>query len=371
MWGIDFAELNLKLSNQNGVSVANFEAGITRKITKTKSTVIIMNKIKNDIMKAKEVTIRMQKEFVRLKYTDREISKKIFHLFQTDVVPGLSGSVLKSCSQRQFVKPMAVSRNTQIITWVIMIGVQVAMLFYMYLFLIQQTSRQQMAWIKSVYFMLVIEVVFTCSLNVVLMHVIIPKYMGEEVSKAKIMMTLAIHRILKKMNQQILHKNTYREGILKQLCSIHEEIHDNATSHFNIAEYVMPSYRLAKEFAHIEECNVILSFTSDVPSASFADDHDSGKKSYSIKFVAFYSLIKILCIKMAVFVVNLNPQVQDMIQNMTFHALFGYIVVAFIYFWRASPIASPVVGVTILLIMFGTYYYLVKYKHNEVKENRK
>ena len=80
----------------------------------------------------------------------KEKSRRLLHLFQRDLLPGISGAILTAKSDRDTdpsIKPVLI--RTKILFYLIIIVLNALMLFYILLFAIQQTKYRQRAWFQS------------------------------------------------------------------------------------------------------------------------------------------------------------------------------------------------------------------------------
>eukprot|EP01034_Spumella_vulgaris_P047543 gene47543-biopygen37508 len=90
--------------------------------------------------------------------SSKEIGKKLLFLFQSDLLPGISGQILHSKSHRDSLTASRVSLSYKIFGWVCIGLLNAGMLFYIMLFALNESDQRQSAWFQSFILWLVVEI---------------------------------------------------------------------------------------------------------------------------------------------------------------------------------------------------------------------
>ena len=190
---------------------------------------------------------------------EKEKSRRLLHLFQRDLLPGLSGDILAAKSARDAVATRrSASVRVKIFFYVIVAVANALMLFYVLLFAIQQTKHRQRAWFQSFMLWFMTEILLTCTMVVWILHYLIPTIIVGDVRKVEQKML------------SILFSSTARADSGTPVSSADE-------SEFNAAEYLFVSRRIAKRLPNNPIAKLILSFKTPWPRKSFkyVEDDDS------------------------------------------------------------------------------------------------
>eukprot|EP01036_Dinobryon_divergens_P024404 gene24404-32851_t len=182
---------------------------------------------------------------------EKEKSRRLLHLFQRDLLPGLSGDILAAKSARDAVATRrSVSVRTKIFFYVLIAVANALMLFYVLLFAIQQTKHRQRAWFESFMLWFMTEILLTCTMVVWILHYLIPTIIVGDVRKVEQKML------------SILFSSTARADSGTTTSSTDE-------TEFNAAEYLFVSRRIAKRLPNNPIAKLILSFKTPWPRNSF------------------------------------------------------------------------------------------------------
>ena len=182
---------------------------------------------------------------------EKEKSRRLLHLFQRDLLPGLSGDILAAKSARDAVASRrSVSVRTKIFFYVLIAVANALMLFYVLLFAIQQTKHRQRAWFQSFMLWFMTEILLTCTMVVWILHYLIPTIIVGDVRKVEQKML------------SILFSSTARADSGTTTSSTDE-------TEFNAAEYLFVSRRIAKRLPNNPIAKLILSFKTPWPRKSF------------------------------------------------------------------------------------------------------
>lgn len=109
----------------------------------------------SEMRSVRESVAKERKWFSRRQCTDHKMpkwldmqeqkSRKLLYLFVRDLLVGVNGKILDDKFTRDRAVRKRVSWECKIVAWAIIILTNVALLFYVYLFAMQQTSQRQAA----------------------------------------------------------------------------------------------------------------------------------------------------------------------------------------------------------------------------------
>lgn len=247
--------------------------------------------------------------------SEKEKSRRLLHLFQCDLLPGLSGEIFASKSARDSVAARSsVSLHSKILFYAVIVIVNAAMLLYILLFAIQQTKYRQRAWFQSFMLWFMTEILLTCTLVVWVLHYLIPSFIISDVRKLEQKMMSILSHSFASLSEQKAGDEGDRQIV--------------EDSEFNMAEYLFVSRRIAKRIPTNPVARLILTFRTPWPRHSYKNIQDDGYSSNSYRNATLYALGNFL----GVFAYGLRyflqlPQgLQDGIVHATSSAATGYIV---------------------------------------------
>jgi hypothetical protein len=192
-----------------------------------------------------------------------EQRKRLLFLFIKDLSNGVSESALSNKSQRDrsvmgssniHMLLKGVSWRKQLVAWVFVFLMNGGLLFYVYLFALQQTYSRQSAWFQSFVMWLVFEMTLSSTGLVLLTHLLIPLFVLRDVLTTK---EKALKFLLTDIEQgeEVTTESGDDEGRNKD--------------EFNAAKYLFSSWRLASLFPETRESDLILQFTTPWPKRKF------------------------------------------------------------------------------------------------------
>jgi hypothetical protein len=276
--------------------------------------------------------------------------KRLLRLFVKDLSSGVCGIVITNKEQRdsmssEFLKNNRVSALTKSMAWVAVILMNFSLLFYVFLFAMNQTRNRQTAWFQSFVMWAIFEIVVSSTGLVLCIQLLIPLYVFTEVTKVK-------EKVLKDMlafRQKYLKLSRQRRP--KGAVSTQ---HQKEGVGFNAAKYLFTSWRLASLFRDIPESGLILDFTSPWPKKKFRSE-ETTVTSYYEQDVFWAALSRILIFFITPFL-HLHTLSQDIITQMVCNTGFGYLCLSFIRLYRISPLLplAPVV------LVFVCVHFLVR-----------
>ena len=284
--------------------------------------------------------------------TTKESGKKLLQLFASDLLPGVSGSILEAKNKRDFSKRKVVSKRKKIIIITLISIVTIGMLFYVFLFATNQTERNQNAWFLSFIIWLFMDIFILSTTVTLLNHVAIPSFLMKDISKIK--------------------KHLY-ESLYSYTASIKESNNNNNKDElnnpdtavtFNSAKYLLLSYRLAKVFPDLRESRLISQFTTPWPKRSY--QHETNvTKDYDKKFSYISRSIVMVGMFGISALINSPVTIQDLLVNLGSTLIIGYIFYWHVYLWDLFPLLAFVP----LIILFIVIHFFIK--ANRIKKANK
>ena len=232
------------------------------------NTISIYKAILNDLIKVKRsLDLELEKSVY---LTDNEKGRVLMHLFQCDLLPGISGKILETKGKRDQAKA-----THNIYPWVKFIGwgfillLNSTMLFYIFLFAMNQTSTRQEAWFRSFIVWLVLDILFISTASVVFTHIFVPSMIMKDVTKIKQRMMENISSFQNNLQQKL--KNNTKKLLKKELII---NLLKEKSEQFNAASYLFVSSRLAAKLLYLKEAQLILNFVTPWPRQSYQHVYD-------------------------------------------------------------------------------------------------
>jgi low affinity Fe/Cu permease len=297
---------------------------------------------------------QLEKEKVKFELlkTETAKSKRSLFLFQKDLIPGITGEILESKEQRDNVILEPVSARMKIIGWIFLGGLDLGMLFYVFLFAVSQDSHRQVAWGGSVGIYLLLDIVLISTVMVIFMHVLLPSLIMRDVGKIKKKMIESIEQFYETLEKnkialngkperksteddetEVSHEKdqlhrkkekkldiTDKKKIIK---SRQEDQKMTALPAFNAAKYLFLSYRMASIYPDLKTSQIILSYSSPWPKQDY--QHITNVKSdYSGGYSAITRSISIIVVFFLTNLLATPIAIQDMILQIATTAMMGY-----------------------------------------------
>jgi hypothetical protein len=278
--------------------------------------------------------------------SDREREKRLLFLFQKDLMPGISGTILESKDRRDNVIPTGVSSSAKMLSRILLVVLNVSMLFYVLLFAVSQDVHRQTAWAKSFGMWFITEVLVVSSFTVCFMHVFIPSITMGDVSKirTKLMQSVASYRAT-------VHKtrpaDVFRGEEEKDVQSL------DGTKPFNSASYLFLSHRMASLFPELRVSRIVLAFSTPWPRQSYQHVSDMSKQ-YNKKFSAVSRSASILVMFFLSRFLTIPQPLQDLALQCSSTAVAGYAIVVHMRLYRLYPVL-----VLIPTLVLGSVVYVV------------
>jgi hypothetical protein len=270
--------------------------------------------------------------------------KRLLYLFVEDLSSGICGEVLTEKSQRDSLvsskvwsRRDGVSLESKIAGWIFIVLTNLGLLFYLYLFAINQTHSRQAAWFKSFLIWLIFEVVISSTGLVVLTHLLVPLLLLADVAKLK--------------EKVLMNLITFRETYLNAQRDIEEGVcpqpeRDGEVS-FNAAKFLFSSWRVASLFNRLPESGLILQFRTPWPKKKFGRKRAEVTSEYeqaviltALSRIALYFFSSLL---------RFHTLLQDIFVQTVCNSGFGLLCLWLIRLYGINP-SLPVAVVAVLFI---------------------
>lgn len=268
----------------------------------------------------------------------RILRKRLLYLFVKDLTVGVSRDVLSDKAARDAMlasmKVNQVSPEIKVLSWLFVIFLNGAMLMYVYLFAINQTSSRQSAWFQSFVLWLFFEIIISSTGLVLIMQLLIPLYVLTDVMKIKrkVLSDLLIFRekysstpaannneVSPSSSSSSTHAPPQTLRSTAASSPIAQSINGNE---FNAAKYLYPSWRIAALCKHIPESRFILQFSTPWPKKKFGDEVEMS--SFYEEAVLSSALSRILLFFITS-LLHFNDLFQDIIVQILSNSGLGYL----------------------------------------------
>lgn len=238
--------------------------------------------------------------------------KRLIYLFIKDLSSSVCGEVLASKTERDMfranLKFNKVSQLSKRATWTFIILLNLAMLFYIYLFALKQTSARQSAWLNSFIMWLGFEIFLSSTFFVLTMHVAIPLTFSPEIS-----------RLANKFKSEV---NLFQQS------NVSPTIQETT---FNSAKYFFTSSRVACLFPDFPESTIIRRFSTTLPPRHFGQQNDLSEE-YE-ESIVLNALLQILFFFLK-YLFRMHTIVQDIVIQTLTNIVTGTVILFLIQLWR-------------------------------------
>jgi hypothetical protein len=272
--------------------------------------------------------------------------KRLNFLFVKDLLDGVNGMILNHKDRRDNESIAQVPLSYKILASLFLFLSSFGMLYYVFLFAMQQTASRQSAWFNSFQVWLAFEIFISSTGIVLIEHVLVPLLCLKDVQrvKEKIVSDILIF-------QKRLKDESRRRAITKALhTSTSSDQNNIATaststtnaSTFNAAEFLYPSHRIARMFPKYSESELILQYRTIWPKTSFQQNGEtkSIKKKYDKRFAFLTSTITRVGMFTLTSVIQLPPSCQDMGIQMVILTTFGYLLKLHVDLFEIYPLLA-------------------------------
>lgn len=266
--------------------------------------------------------------------SDSTKGRRLLLLLQQDLLPGSSGAILETKSNRDFKSVATVSLGGKLLGWIIVIVVNAALLFYVYLFAISQDESTQDDWFRSFIMWFFMDLFLVATIMVYFTHILVPSFTRKDVLKirSKVLDTIA------------LFEQSVKAGV--------EEVEKER---FNTSDYFFVSVRLAKMYPHLVESQMIRKFQTVWPRRSYNHTFDVAS-TYSSKTKAVVRALGVVSVYITTNSVCLPIGVQDLLSELLIVGTVGYSIILYLDLYELSPFLALLPLVFVIIIVHFLIY---------------
>jgi hypothetical protein len=279
--------------------------------------------------------------------TDVAKGKHLLSLFQQDLMPGINGQILHSKDTRNQANVVTVDPATKIMGWVMVLTMNLAMLMYVMLFALSQSSARQGAWFRSFFIWFVMEVIGTSTVVCFVTHFLIPSFIAKDLHKAKRRLLDTIRDYNHRLKKALAKQSKNRRQSMDASGSVPPLVDDSKmelspavadASGFNAAAHFYASYRLAAQFPHLKESKIIRAFRTPYPKQSYRLKAKDVISSYnamgtsigrSVAMVVFHVLGELL---------QQSSAIQDLVIGLICTGTVGYTMLIHVKLYQIIPV---------------------------------
>ena len=258
--------------------------------------------------------------------TDKERGHRLVRLFHQDLLPGLSSQLVETSNTSS--APTPVSHLAKVLVGCFIALLNGSMLFYIYLFALNQPHSQQDAWFKSFIIQIVMDTLIVATVMVYIKHILIPSFAMKDV-----------HAIRQKLVDAVKNGVTNSKPEEKQIIP-----------KFDATQFFFVSTRVVKRFPHLKESSIVEKFHTPWPKQSYQHLKDVSK-GYSNKLSAFKKSVAMVVTFLLTSFIEIPEPVQEMVIELFSAASFGAVFFGFIGFFSSNPAGAvgSVIAVGIML----------------------
>jgi hypothetical protein len=275
--------------------------------------------------------------------------KRLNLLFVKDLLDGVNGMILDHKDRRDNERRSQVEGWKKMSASLFLVSVSGGMLFYIYLFAMRQSRSRQQAWFSSFQVWLFFEIFISSTGLVLVEHVLIPLWSMKDLRRVKDKM---VSDVL--IFQRRLKYSTDRQGQgaanLVGLRRPMEAGADDSLS-FNAAEYLYPSYRLARLFPTYPESELILQYKTPWPKKSLQHEVKSVKRNYDKRFDFFAQTVSRVLVLSLASMIHLPQPLQDSGVQIFLIGFFGYLIRLHVRLFRLSPFLVVLPAFVVIVIV--------------------
>lgn len=292
------------------------------------------------------------------------LDRRLLQLFQMDLLPGINAMIIESKAVRDANSAAPVTSFEKSFAWIFVVALNLAIMFYVYLFAVNQTNERQSAWFQTFIVWLLMEVFVISTLMVYVNHFLMPSLAMRDVQKVK-----------QKLRKTILDFRTSikRNGTIKHVSESETEIYNdkrvdaspftlasskNDCDVFNVADYFFVSNRVAKKYPSLLASKIILQFTSPWPHQSYLRTR-SVTKIYSRKFATLSQSATMVVTFFLKGFLTMPPPLQDAFVDLVSIVVSGNFVTVLIRLYHINPLLPvlPILVIFLLVSFFAKMCY--------------
>jgi hypothetical protein len=317
LWGLDEAGIFLTSSEQQ---IAGPRAWLSTK------NIDVQEMITDDIKQVRENVCFEIEAMHATGESNRQHGQRLMLLFQSDLMSELNGQILASRGTRVSQIVREVSLVAKVAAWCFVLLMNACMLFYIFIFAIQQTSDRQDAWLKSFLIWLISEVFIVSSFVCILQHLVIPHIVIKDIKFIK-------QRVLDTIRD-------YKDSLHfdKERGTAATTEFDCDGSKFNAANILFVSYRVAQKFPHLKESQIIKRFATQWPRKSYKRKTKEVESSYNAVGQAIGRSVAMVVMYLVANLLNLPAGIQDVVLQALSTATLGSFALLHVRMYGILPL---------------------------------
>jgi hypothetical protein len=290
---------------------------------------------------------RTQEESLLFKsLSDAEKGCRLLVLFQKDLLPGLRGEITEIKSIRG--KQASLKHVTiweKILGFMLIVLLNLGMLFYIFLFALEQSQTIQSAWVQSFLVWFTMELFLVSGFAMVMSEFMVPFLVFTEMKKLKLKMIDAVYAYQSTLLHGSGHLDTSSNPALQ--------------SSFNSAPYLFASTRLAEKHPDTLESKIIREFKTDYPFQLRERSRVSlSNRSRLCPFSAMNN-----CVAVFLNVVGYLLSSPILSLERCFYDIIGYLWIGNFVYWQAvffkNNALAAIIIYSVLVIVFGVVLFCV------------
>jgi hypothetical protein len=277
--------------------------------------------------------------------------KRLIYLFVKDMSGSgaVGGDMLSNKAHRDSQlssssKADRVSPRLKLCSWLFLIFSNIGMLFYVYLFAMNQTQSRQSAWFLSFVTWLLFEIFVSSTALVLVLHLLVPLYVLADVLKLKEKALVDLMLLREKCSQTTSDPQNETISATQDGRPRSAELHQGA---FNAAKYLFRSWRVAAMLRDLPESKLILQYSTPWPKRKFGVEEGKVAKEYEAA-IGLTTLSRIVLFFMGSFLRS-HALVQDLIVQTLCNSTLGYLGVVLLRLSAVHPLL-PLLVVAVLLL---------------------
>ena len=200
--------------------------------------------------------------------SQKEKNDRLTYLYVKDMLDHLDGKILNMKVMRETElngTNKSKSIIIKIIGWIIYLLLTSGMLFYVYLFAVQQSKSTQYSWVLTFCMWIVFDIACVCPGVVYLIHIYLPSLTIKNLNQVK-----------SKVSEYLQTLNISREATSVFLTK---------SEYFNAAKYFYVSNMLSRQFVDLPASHFIQRYTTYWPKLEKQPSNDSKSNKFSRYFI--------------------------------------------------------------------------------------
>ena len=205
----------------------------------------------------KEISINSESEIHYFHtLTNDEKRKRLFMLFQLDLLTNSAAHASKKLLNITFTATGDARHTIRINKWhgwIIICLTHLGFVIYMILFAAQQSDSRQLAWIRTMFTYILLDIFLISTVKVYIMSFVLPMYGVHDMQGMRSKLNVLLHDF----QQNILEKDLHSER---------KQMDNHSEPKFNAAQYFFLSHQVAKVFPDLLESQIILKYSTVAPN---------------------------------------------------------------------------------------------------------